>query len=398
MSGRRTAARVLAVASGILAAASLLAVAPGNTADAAFTATGGVRASFASTAAVPLDFAGVDAGDDDSLGWTADGRLYAWGANDSGQLGVGDYTARPIPTLVPFPSGAAVAEASAGINMSIAVTTTGDVYTWGNSDVTTGVTRPGLVPSLSGLGVVGASAGGYFFLAWTSSGQLYSWGTSGGGRLGRPASADLYTPGLVTAQGLDTRFVTSASAGRFFGIASVDGGTAVAGFGTLYGATGGVTFSGLPPDSPVSGLIAGNAFVFAWTADGRLYSGASTSALAQETTLAGTHVVSAIVSVPSTGASSFYAWDDQHTLYAWGLNTSGQLGLGDTADRASPTAVALPPGVTLLAVAAGSAHALQIATGGGFSAAGSNSSGQLGTDDTASRTSFSTPVLIVRWP
>ncbi|MEY9953499.1 RCC1 domain-containing protein [Leifsonia sp. EB34] len=398
MSAARSARRVIALASGILAAAALLAVAPGQVARAVFSTPAGVQTSFASTAAVPLDFAGVDAGDDYSLGWTADGRLYAWGANDRGQLGVGDTTSRSIPTLVAFPFGVAVAEASAGINMSIAVTTTGDVYTWGNSDVTTGVTRPGLVPSLSGLGVVGVSAGGYFFLAWTSDGRLYSWGNSGGGRLGRAAPPDMYTPGLVTAQGLNTRSVTSASAGRFFGIASVDGGAAVVGFGSLYGATGGVTFSGLPSDSPVSGLTAGNAFVFAWTGDGRLYSGASTSTLTQETTLAGTDVVGAVVSVPSTGASSFYAWDAQHTLYAWGLNASGQLGLGDTADRASPTAVTLPPGVTLLTVAAGNAHALQVATGGEFSAAGSNTSGQLGTDDTASRTSFSTPVLIVRWP
>jgi hypothetical protein len=194
------------------------------------------------------------------------------------------------------------------------------------------------------------------------------------------------------------RFVNSASAGRFSGVASVDGGTALIGWGTSYGAATGVVFTGLPADSPVAGAVAGNAFTFAWTADGRLYSGAATSALTQAAAFAGSTVVGAAVSIPSAGASSFYVWDDQHTLSAWGLNSSGQLGLGDTADRASPTAVALPPGATVAGVAAGNAHALFIAADGAFSSAGSNSSGQLGTDDTTSRNSFSTPVLIVRWP
>lgn len=261
-----------------------------------------------------------------------------------------------------------------------------------------GVTQPGLISSLTGQNVVGVSAGGFYFLAWTSDGRLYSWGNNGGGRLGRASGEDPNTPDLVTAQGVGGRFVNSASAGRFFGLASVDGGAGVIGWGTSYGAAAGVVFTGLPADWPVSGIAAGNAFAFAWAADGRLYSGATTSALSQFTTFAGARVIGAAVSVPSAGASSFYVWDDQDTLYASGLNSSGQLGLGDTADRASPTAVTLPPGATVSELAAGNAHALFVATDGAFSSVGSNSSGQLGTDDTTSRDSFSAPVLVERWP
>jgi len=34
---------------------------------------------------------------------TRDGELFAWGTNNQGQLGVGDYIERKDPTLVIFP-------------------------------------------------------------------------------------------------------------------------------------------------------------------------------------------------------------------------------------------------------------------------------------------------------
>lgn len=365
---------------------------------AAFVDPGRVQTAFASTAAEPLDFVGAEAGDDYSVGWTADGRLYAWGANGRGQLGLGDTVDRSSPTRVHFPSGVAIASASAGIDMTIAVSTTGDVYTWGNSDVSPSGATPGLIPSLSGLGVTGVSAGGYFFLAWTSDGALYSWGNNGGGRLGRAGGGNVLTPGRVNAQGIDYDQVVGASAGRFFGTAVVAGGAGVVGWGSFYNATTGGAFTGLPADSPVVGINAGNAFLFAWTADGRLYSGESTFALAQELSLSGIQVAGAAVSVPASGASSFFVWDDAKNLYAWGLNDLGQLGLGDTVDRSAPTLVTLPPGARVEDLAEGNAHALFVGTGGTFSAAGSNSVGQLGTHDTTQRDTFSTPVLIQRWP
>lgn len=385
--------RLLAFSIVVLGMLVALATMPAS--SAAFVDTGSVETSFASTEPARLDFAGAEAGDDYSLGWTSDGRLFTWGANGRGQLGLGDYEPRDTPTPVVFPAGVSIADASAGINMSIAVTTAGDVYTWGNADVAPSDSTPGLVTALSGEGVIGVSAGGYFFLAWTADGRLFSWGNNGGGRLGRAGVA--LTPGLVTAQGVNARFVERASAGRFIGTAVVGDGSAV-GWGTAYAAQTGGTFSGLPAGVHVAGIYAGNSFVFAWTDDGQLYSGATTFVLAQETALADRFVRGAGVSVPASGTSSFFAWDDGGQLFAWGLNAQGQLGLGDYADRASPTPVVLPPGAAVAELAAGNAHTLLAGTDGSFSAVGSNTAGQLGTNDTVGRNTFSSPVLIVRWP
>lgn len=382
----------------LLAVAGLLLAALTPASSAGFVDGGSVETRFASTAGVPVLFAGVEAGVDFSLGWTAAGQLYSWGTNGLGQLGLGDTVARDVPTSVAIPGGAAVVSASAGVDGSVALTDTGDVYTWGNSEYAPSGSVPGLIPELSGQDVIGVSAGGFYFLAWTSDGRLFSWGNNGGGRLGRAGAGVLPVPEQVTAQGLAGRFVTSAAAGRHFGTAVTDDGTTVLGWGSFFNNQLGVTFSGLPADGTVAGVNAGDAFVLAWMADGRLYSCDGTFVFAQNATLSGVPIRHAVASLPQSGPSSFFAWGDDHVLYGWGLNSSGQLGLGDSVDRATPTPVPLPGGMDVGDVAEGNQHSLLIGTDGVYSAAGSNTAGQLGTDDTVGRNSFSSPIVVHRWP
>lgn len=381
----------------------LLSVFAADRASALFADTGSVQTSFASAPAIALRFIGVEAGEGYSLGWTADGNLYAWGANGAGQLGLGDRVARLQPTLVPFPAGTHIVSASAGINMTIALSSTGDVYTWGNQDVTAGTDSPAVVPSLSTLGVTGVSAGGFFFVAWTTSGELYSWGNNGSGRLGRVGangSGNDNTPARVTAQSLNTRSVIGADAGRAMGAAWVSGTTGttrVTFWGDLFGTAAGQSALGLPEGQSIQGVNTGTRYAFAWTSNGELYGG-NTNSLSQVAGTAGSFIVGAEVSVPSTGSLSFFAWDQNGALLAWGLNTSGQLGLGDNADRASPTPVGLPPGASVSSLDAGSNHSLFAGTNGAFSSAGNNAQGALGDDSTTPRNTFSTPVVILRWP
>lgn len=76
-------------------------------------------------------------------------------------------------------------------------------------------------------------------------------------------------------------------------------------------------------------------------------------------------------------------------LYCWGLNTSGQLGLGDLVERNAPTRV---PGLsgTVTGVSAGATHTCAVA-GGVTYCWGLNTYGQLGDNSTATRTS---PVVV----
>ena len=63
-------------------------------------------------------------------------------------------------------------------------------------------------------------------------------------------------------------------------------------------------------------------------------------------------------------------------VMCWGTNSSGELGVGDTADRNTPTLVSIPERVTQ--VSTGAYHTCALTTGGSIYCWGKNSFGQLG--------------------
>ncbi|MCH7228116.1 Ig-like domain-containing protein [Verrucomicrobiaceae bacterium E54] len=100
-------------------------------------------------------------------------------------------------------------------------------------------------------------------------------------------------------------------------------------------------------------------------------------------------VVLAGVTSMSAGDGFSLATRGDGTLWAWGRNSHGQLGLGDTADRLSPAQVT---GITTAeAVAAGGQHTLIRVAGGSVLATGNNEFGQLGLGNT---TSVSSPTTV----
>lgn len=79
------------------------------------------------------------------------------------------------------------------------------------------------------------------------------------------------------------------------------------------------------------------------------------------------------------------------SLWCWGRNNAGQLGLGDKIDRETPQQVALPTNVTAAYVRAGTSHSCAVASNSATPSNfemycwGSNSFGQLGTNDQVER-------------
>ncbi len=107
---------------------------------------------------VRLSFAAVSAGSSHSCGVTTAGVAYCWGRNNSGQLGDGTMTNRPMPVAVA--GGLSFAAVSAEHNHSCGVTTAGDAYCWGdngNGRLGDGTTTQRLTPV--------AVAGGLSFAA-----------------------------------------------------------------------------------------------------------------------------------------------------------------------------------------------------------------------------------------
>ncbi|KAF8018639.1 hypothetical protein BT93_H3509 [Corymbia citriodora subsp. variegata] len=66
-----------------------------------------------------------------TMALTSDGKLYGWGWNKFGQVGVGDNVDHCAPVQVKFPNEQKVAQVSCGWRHTIAVTEPGNVFSWG---------------------------------------------------------------------------------------------------------------------------------------------------------------------------------------------------------------------------------------------------------------------------
>jgi alpha-tubulin suppressor-like RCC1 family protein len=175
------------------------------------------------TAMVGICVRSVTAGFHHSLALTWDGRVYSWGANSFGQLGLGDRRSRPSPVLVEKLEGECNIAAAA--NYSLAVTQSGAVFSWGRA------LKPGAESSLVPRIVewlkevrvrkcVCANTGTAF--AVSQEGELFSWGPGDDGLLGHGDEEDQPSPKRVEA--LRGVRVSSVSVGQWHALALAEDG------------------------------------------------------------------------------------------------------------------------------------------------------------------------------
>jgi len=84
------------------------------------------------------------------------------------------------------------------------------------------------------------------------------------------------------------------------------------------------------------------------------------------------------VVLAAAGAAHSLAIDDEGRLWAWGRGAKGRLGLGDTEDRTAPVQVNTAAQHSWQAISAGGGHSLALASDGTLWAWGENGFGQLG--------------------
>ncbi len=157
----------------------------------------------------------IAAGYTHTLVLTSTGQVFAFGRNHFGQLGnsvnIGTENPNPTPTLVTLPgAGGTVTQIAAGSGHSLVLTSTGQLYAfgsnmWGQLGVATnlGTRTPNPTPTLVRLpGAMGAvtqiAAGANNTLALTSTGQLFTFGRNKWGELGVPINAGTERPTMPT--------------------------------------------------------------------------------------------------------------------------------------------------------------------------------------------------------
>jgi alpha-tubulin suppressor-like RCC1 family protein len=283
----------------------------------------------------------------DAFAVTASGRLYAWGADLSGELGDGRTTDRLKPVRVRLPAGVKLTAVRAGALFTLALTTTGKVLAWGynkDGELGNGATgtrhHPVRVHLPRGVKVTAISAGDESGYALTSAGRVLSWGSNAGGELGTGTRKDRHVPGYLKLSRRVT--VTSIAAGLGSAYAVTSTGRLLAWGLNGYGQLGdGTTRNRLMPV--------------------RVHLPAGTRAR-----------------VASAGREYALALTRGGAVLAWGDNTDGELGNGSTTSRLTPVRVKLPAGTKVRAMAAGKFSAMVWAGGRRILAWGSNNLGQLG--------------------
>lgn len=273
----------------------------------------------------------IAVGDDHILALTTAGQVLAWGYNEWGQLGNGTTTESGLPVEVGLPAGTTVTAIAAGAGHSLALTSEGTVFAWGDNDfgqigdgTKTQRTSPVEIP-LPGAATATMIAGGDdHSLALTSEGDLLAWGYNGGGQIGDGTTTTRTTPVGVHLPA-DTEISAIEGASGFMSYAITVGGELLAWGDNSYGQMGDGTTTRrtepvavhMPEGTTVTDIDAGDDHAIALTSDG--------------------------------------------AVYGWGYNRYGQVGDGTTTNRSEPEQVVQPEAFAFVAIGVGSYHSLAIA-------------------------------------
>ena len=122
------------------------------------------------------------------------GQCYTWGKCHYGQLGHGEMDQNELlPRPVEALRGVRVASLGAGDSHVLAVSETGEVFSWGVGFYGTlghgdevSLPRPRLVQALKGERVTQAAGGAFHSIAVTAEGKVFVWGRNHFGQIGLP--------------------------------------------------------------------------------------------------------------------------------------------------------------------------------------------------------------------
>jgi alpha-tubulin suppressor-like RCC1 family protein len=136
-----------------------------------------------------------------SIALKGDGTVVAWGWNSSGQVGDGTQSQRLYPVVVAGLTGAL--GVAAGSIHSLATRVDGTAWAWGsgsNGRLGDGTTsqRNSPVPVVGLYDAIGVEAGGAHSLAIQGDGSVFAWGSNASGQLGDGTTADRWLPVQVS--------------------------------------------------------------------------------------------------------------------------------------------------------------------------------------------------------
>lgn len=238
--------------------------------------------------------------------------VYAWGQNSFGELGNGGTSDTSDPVLAPLPAGVTPLQVFAGNNWTMVLATNGTLYATGRNangelgngtKVDTSLFEKVDFPA----GVTGwlaLSGGGYNAIAIGNDGNLYGWGNNGNGQFGNGNNTGVESPLMIAMPSGVTGWVAIASGENYTEAVADNGNIYEAGYSND-GESGNGTKSGRQTMFQIANMLPG---------------------------------VSKYVDV-AAGHNHVIAIAQNDSLYAWGANSSYQLGDDSTTNALTPVKV-----------------------------------------------------------
>jgi alpha-tubulin suppressor-like RCC1 family protein len=358
-------------------------------------------------------FCAISAGDGFSTAIDKNGRAWAWGANNGGQLGDNSIVQKTSPVSVLGTvrtfckiTGGGVLNSS---SFTLALDKNGRAWSWGyngvgqlgNNAVTSQLTPVSVLGAVKTFCEISNGVNQAFALAIDKNGRAWAWGVNGNGQLGNNTVISQRTP--VSVLGAVKTFC-KVSVGGFHSLAIDKNGRLWAWGNNSNGQLGNNT-SANSVCTPVSVLGAiktfchiaggnsqsvaidknGQAWGWGFNGSGQTGDGSATDRLTPVSVQGQKKTFCKIAS----GNGVTLSIDNYGRLWAWGFNGNAQIGDGSTIPKRTPTRVCNTR--TFCEVKAANNHVLVIEKNGNVWAWGGNGSGQLANN---SITSVLTPVSV----
>lgn len=330
----------------------------------------------------------VSAGMSHTMAIRTDGTLWAWGANDFGQLGDGTSIAKTTPVQIGTAND--WQSVSAGTLHTMAIKTNGTLWGWGingNSRLGDGTTTDRLFPTQIGSATNWKSvcAGDVNTLAIKTNGTLWAWGYNGYAQFGDGTTNNKTTPYQV---GTATNW-QSVDLGNLHTLATKTNGTLWAWGTNANGQVGdGTTAVRFSPvqigtETDWKSVAAGANHSVALKTNGVLYTWGHNQwgQLGDNTNVSKSSPNPVFDQVQNISAGSDYTAGTTTfgNMWSCGDNFFGQLGNGTTTNS---NTIQMTNSNNHQMISAGTEHTLSLHTDGSISACGANGSGKLGNGST----------------
>ena len=309
----------------------------------------------------PIGWKSIALNSSTALAIQSNGTLWAWGSNFDGEFGNNTTQGKSEPTQVN--SSNTWTQIGSGDAFTLALQSNGTLWVCGDPNLgVLGLSDTTLRTSITQLGNLSnwsqISAGTQYSLALQSNGTLWAWGYNYYGTLGTGDRTDRSSPTQIGSASTWTK-ICPASDDHILAIQS--NGTLWAWGYASFGQLGNNTTS---PQFILTPIQIGSLSTWTQVSSGYLFSAA----------------------IQSNG-----------TLWAWGYNGVGSLGLSDGTNRSSPVQVGTSSTWTKIFAGGQASSLFALQSNGTLWVCGNNAQGQLGLGDLNNRSSLTQVGTLNTW-